>query len=98
MTEPKSTTSMYRNNSKPFLAGAPSPRVAELIFYDPLADSVPEQQADRSRVPVMSVPGSPEPKRVERNRLEKKRPATRADAIEAVSRELELLALRRGKQ
>lgn len=107
MTEPKSTTSTHRNNSKPFLAGAPSPRVAEMIFHDPLADSVPEQQADRSRVPVRSVSGSlnvpgsrnaagsPEPKRVDRNGLEKKR---RADAIEAVSRDLELLALRRGRQ
>ncbi|MBT2519841.1 hypothetical protein J7E80_02350 [Arthrobacter sp. ISL-28] len=96
MTEPKST--MHRNNSKPFLAGAPSPRVAELIFHDPLADSAPEQQAAGSRVPVMSVPGSREPRRVERNRLGEKKPATRADAIEAVSRELELLALRRGRQ
>ena len=101
MTEPKSTTSTHRNNSKPFLAGAPSPRVAEMIFHDPLADSVPEQQADRSRVPARSVsgllnaPGSPEPKRVDTNGLEKKR---RADAIEAVSRDLELLALRRGSQ
>ena len=72
--------------------------MTELIFYDPLANSVPEQHADGSRVAVISVHASPQSERVERKRLNKKRPATRADAIEAVSRELELLALRRGRQ
>lgn len=71
--------------------------MTELIFHDPLADSAPEQQADRSRIAVVSVQGSPQSNRVERKRLNKKRPATRADAIEAVSRELELLARQRRK-
>lgn len=78
------------------MAAAVSPNGPELIFHDPLRDSAPAsppepEQPVLSRVPAVShhrEPGLKSPKR---------RPATRADRLEAVARELILLARDRGK-
>ena len=77
---------------------APSPKGPELVFHDPLSNFVSEQQAGSPGVPMMSLRGSRGPDRTEPNRSRTRMPATRADAIEAVSRDLELLARRRGNR
>lgn len=77
---------------------APSPKGPELVFHDPLSKLISEQQAGSPGVPMMSLGDSRGPDRTEQNRLRRRMPATRADAIEAVSRDLELLARRRGNR
>jgi hypothetical protein len=61
-----------------------------MVFHDPLSPEVPEWHAKSS------FHGSRKPQRVELKRGSRREPATRAAAIEAVSRELKLLALSRG--
>ena len=78
------------NSRTSLVVAAPSPKGAEMVFHDPLPTPKPESQ--RSRVPVVFFYDSPEPKP-----LKNERPATRADRLEAVSRELKVLAHRRGK-
>lgn len=73
-----------------FPGGAASPRGPELVFHDPFANDLPEKQAD------ISFRSSRKPQRVERKRTGSRQPATRADAIEAVLRELKLLAVSNG--
>lgn len=87
------STDPIRNSPKALLAAAPSPQGPELVFHDPLHASGPEQQPVRSRVPAITLHGSPE---LNPKRLTNKRPATRADRLEAVSRDLRLLARGRG--
>lgn len=83
-----------RNSPKHVAAAAPRPQGAELIFYDPLPTPEPEQEPARSGFPVTSLYGSPES---QPKRLKKNGPATRADRLEAVSRELNILARGRGR-
>jgi hypothetical protein len=73
-----------------FTSQAPLPRGPEMVFHDPFSHDLPEKHAD------ISVRGSRKPQRVERQRTGSRQPATRADAIEAVLRELKLLAVRNG--
>jgi hypothetical protein len=93
VTKPASSMSMgpVPNSPEPLPPAAPSPKGPELVFHDPLPTSEPEQQAGRSRVPVLSFHCDPVPKH-----RKNKRPATRADRLEAVSRELKVLARGRG--
>jgi hypothetical protein len=81
-----------RNRMKPFQAATPSPTGAELVFHDPLSDSAPAHSPGHFSTHSVSVHDFRAPKRLKRERA-----ATRADAIEAVSRELELLRKGRGK-
>jgi hypothetical protein len=83
-----------RNSPKQVPAADPRPQGAELIFHDPLPTPEPEQGPARSGFPVTSLYGSPES---QPKRLKKEGPATRADRLEAVSRELKLLARGRGR-
>lgn len=100
MTEPTRgiPTAAIGDSPQPSPAGAPSPIAAAVVFHDPLSDSLPEGRAVRSYRPLESSRRSPTSNRFGPRRLEKSRLATRADAIEAVARELELLAHRRGKR
>ena len=83
-----------RNSPRQVAATAPLPQGAELIFHDPLSISDPEQEPARSGFPVSPLYGSPES---QPKRLKKNGPATRADRLEAVSREVTLLARDRGR-
>ena len=78
-------------------AGAPSPTAAAVVFHDPLSGSLPEGQAVRSYRPFESSHRSSTSNRFGPKRPEKSRLAERADAIQAVAREVQLLAQRRGK-
>lgn len=98
MTEPLPgiTSQGIRNSPTPALAGAPTPRGPELVFHDPFANSVAGQRADAPDGPLMPVRSSPGPDPAEPKRLKRRWPATRAEAIEAVSRDLDLLLQRSG--
>jgi hypothetical protein len=81
----------------PSPAGVPSRTAVAVVFHDPLSGSLREGQAVRSHRPLESShrPSTSNdfgPKRLENSRL-----AARADEIQAVARELQLLAQRRGK-
>jgi hypothetical protein len=78
------------DSRNPLVVAAPSPKGAEMVFHDPLPAPMSKGQA--SRAPVVLFDDSPEPKP-----LKNERPATRADRLETVSRELKVLAHRRGK-
>jgi len=69
---------------------APSPLGTEMVFHDPFSHDLPEKHAD------MRFDSSRKPHRMERKRPESKQPPTRAAAIEAVSRELKILARSKG--
>jgi hypothetical protein len=73
-----------------FPGEVPPPRGPEMVFHDPFSHDLPPKQAD---IPVHS---SPKPQRVEGKRTNSNQPATRAAAIEAVVRDLKLLALSKG--
>jgi hypothetical protein len=85
-----------RDSPQPSPAGA-SPTVVAVVFHDPLAGSLPEGQALRPHGLLVSSHRSSTSKRFGPKRLKKNRLAARADAIEAVARELQLLAQHRGK-
>jgi hypothetical protein len=78
------------------LASVPSPRGPEMVFHDPLADLVSEQRTESRGASFSPFRASPKANRFEAKRQRRRLPASRADAIDAVSRELELLARRRG--
>ena len=82
-----------RNGPKQVAATALRPQGSELIFHNPLSSPDPEQEPARSGFPVSPPYGSPES---HSKRLKKNGPATWADRLEAVSRELNLLAQGRG--
>lgn len=83
------------DSRNPLVVAAPSPKGAEMVFHHPLPASMSKSQA--SRAPVVLFDDSPEPKPSEPKPLKNERPATRADRLETVSRELKVLAHRRGK-
>lgn len=70
--------------------GPPSPRGPGVVFYDPFSLDLPAKQA------AILFRGPRKAHRVKRKRTGIRQPDTRAAAIEAVSRELKLLALRKG--
>lgn len=85
------------NIRQPRPAGAPSPTATAIVFHDPLSGSQPEVPAVGSYRPLEPCPRPSTSNRSGVRRLKKRRLASRADAIEAVARELRLLAQRRGK-
>ncbi|MDQ0865060.1 hypothetical protein QF036_002641 [Arthrobacter globiformis] len=98
MTEPTPGIpfATIEDSPQPSPACAPSPTAA-VVFHDPLSGSLPEGQALRSHAPLESSHRSSTSNRFGPKHLKKSRLAARAAAIEAVSRELQLLAQRRGK-
>jgi hypothetical protein len=83
------------NSPVPLPAGASSPTA--MVFHDPLSDALSDAAVVRSCHPPESSRHSSISRRLGAKGLKKRRLATRADAIEAVARELQLLAQRRGK-
>lgn len=73
-----------------FGSEVPSPRGPEMVFHDPFSLSLPEKHAG------LRLYGSRKSHRVERKRPESRQPDTRAAAIEAVSREVQILARSKG--
>lgn len=69
---------------------SPAPRGAEMVFHDPFAHDLSEKYPD------IRFYGSRTLREVEQKRAVSKQPATRAAAIEAVSRELQALARSKG--
>ena len=99
MTEPTpgNPIAPTRSSRPPSPAGVPSPTTAAVVFHDPLSGSLPEGQAVRSYRPLESSHRSATSNDFGPKRLENSRLAARADEIQAVARELQLLAQRRGK-
>ncbi|MFC9351903.1 hypothetical protein [Arthrobacter sp. NPDC057013] len=97
MTEqtPGIPTAEIGNSPLPLPAGASSPTA--MVFHDPLSDSLSDGPAVHSYRPLESSRHSSASQRLGPNGLKKRRLAMRANAIEAVARELQLLAQRRGE-
>ena len=90
------------NSPRPLLAGVQSPRGSELVFHDPLSHTGGRLSNTGGglhtgiRDAAVPLRGSSGPDRLAADRSKRRRPGTRADAIEAVRQDLRLLALRRG--
>ena len=89
------STAKIGNSPLPLPAGGSSP--AAMVFHDPLSGAQPEEPTEHSHRDLEASGRPFTSNRFGVRRLKKRRLATRADAIEAVARELQLLAQRRGK-
>jgi hypothetical protein len=70
---------------------APTPRGIELLFHDPFSDSLTAQQPAPGRMRTGALNSA-----LDRKPEPTTRPASRSDQIDAVVRELKLLARRNG--